>query len=60
VEKSNHKDYPEGTLVLGYFGWRDLTLFQPDLVSRPMYFYKLPDLKDLSPSYFLGAVGMPG
>jgi hypothetical protein len=60
VIASKHADYPKGTAVLGYFGWRELSVIQPDLMKRRMYFYKLPDMKGLPPSYALGAVGMPG
>lgn len=60
VLKSRHPDYPEGTKVIGYFGWRDRTVYNPDLVKGPAWFYKLPDLKGLPESLALGALGMPG
>jgi len=64
IIESKHKDYKVGDLVVGLFGWRTHTLCNPDsLVSpfgtkaKPM---KVPELPDSPPSYFLGALGMPG
>jgi len=60
VIQSQHPDYPIGTKVTGFFGWRDRTVYNPDLVRGKAWFYKLPDLKGLSESYTLGVLGMPG
>lgn len=66
VIQSLHPDFPEGSQVVGNFGWRDLTLTKvPEggkLNSSPTGegFYPLPNLKGLPHSYALGACGMPG
>ena len=51
-----------GTKVVGYFGWRDHTVFKPDPNSERYLetIYKMPNMKGLPDSYALGAVGMPG
>jgi prostaglandin reductase 1 len=62
VLKSKHPGFPEGTKVVGYFGWRDMTIFKPGTAAeqRTGTVYKLPDLKGLPDSYGLGVCGMPG
>jgi len=64
VEKSNNPEYPEGTKVVGNFGWRDSTIHKPEAVDKNKTnfeaMYKMPDLKGLPESYALGAVGLTG
>ncbi|OXA64243.1 prostaglandin reductase 1 [Folsomia candida] len=62
VIKSKSPDYPEGTVVLGYFGWRDLTVYKVPPKEKQGFgsIYKVPDLKSLPVSYALGSCGMPG
>lgn len=62
VKVSRNADYPEGTIVLAYLGWRSLSLVsKPD---EPSFFgqmvRKLPDFEDLPLSLSLGCLGMPG
>ncbi|XP_076448529.1 prostaglandin reductase 1-like isoform X2 [Babylonia areolata] len=62
VKVSNNVDFPEGTLVLSFLGWRTLTVLSNP--EAPAVFgalvRKLPDFGDLPPSLALGCVGMPG
>lgn len=60
VLKSKNQNIKEGSLVMGNFGWRDLTIYRPE--SEPNYdnFYPLPDMKALPSSYGLGGVGRIG
>ncbi|ODM88626.1 Prostaglandin reductase 1 [Orchesella cincta] len=60
VKRSKHQDYPVGTKVVAYVGWRDRTICNPDTFPQPVFFHKLPDFKGLSDSYALGALGLPG
>jgi len=62
VVESKSSEYPVGTLVVGYFGWRNMTVVDPAEVPTLMkgFMQKLPDLGGLSPSLGLGALGMPG
>jgi len=62
VIESKNSEYEVGTLVIGYFGWRNLTVVDPKVVPTAMrnYMFKLPDIGGLSPSLGLGALGMPG
>ena len=67
VLRSKNSEYPEGVQVLANFGWRDLTKYKPGADERNIVFdlsrvycYQVPDLKGLSASYLLGALGMPG
>ena len=66
---SKHSDWPVGMLVLGYFGWRSHTLVNADvensrIISDHLHVQNLqrltPYLGDMSPTYALGALGMPG
>ncbi|XP_076448532.1 prostaglandin reductase 1-like [Babylonia areolata] len=62
VKVSNNADFPEGTLVLSFLGWRTLTVLsnpEAPAVFGPLV-RKLPDFGDLPPSLALGCVGMPG
>jgi len=62
VIKSRNPQFPEGTQVVGQWGWRDLTIFKPGSVAEqgPTTVYKLPNMRGLPDSYALGALGMPG
>jgi len=62
VIKSKCSEFPEGSQVVGGFGWRDLTIYKPTTGGPRIYntIHKLPDLQGLPVSYALGAVGMPG
>jgi prostaglandin reductase 1 len=64
VIKSKSSEYPEGTQVVGGFGWRDLTIAKVlPLEQRTNLmegFYAMPDMKGLPDSYALGCMGMPG
>jgi len=60
IIKSGNAEYPEGSKVVGLFGWRDYTLYKPNKEDGIECFYKLPDMKSLPDSYALGAVGRPG
>ncbi len=55
VVASRHNDWPVGTLVSHFFGWREA--FK---TADGRQLTKLPDMQDLSPSVWLGALGMPG
>ncbi|CAG7823438.1 unnamed protein product [Allacma fusca] len=61
VLKSRHPRFPEGSKVVAYVGWRDLTICSPDKMKAVFSgVLPLPDLKGLPNSYALGAVGMTG
>jgi prostaglandin reductase 1 len=61
VVKSRNSEFPEGTQVVGNFGWRDLTIYKPQPgANDPTSIYRMPDMKGLPDSYALGCVGMPG
>ena len=53
-------DVPEGSMVMGNFGWRDKTVYKPASEVNYDNFYILPDMKGLPLSYALGAVGRIG
>jgi len=53
VVASRAPDVPEGALVLTDAAWRDVAVLDARAVTR------LPD-GDVSPSYYLGVLGMPG
>ena len=55
VVASNSPDYEVGQLVQGLTGWQDYVLASP---SAPMT--AIPEIPGVSPSYFLGALGMTG
>jgi len=59
VVESRNPKYPEGTKVVGNYGWRDMTVYNPTK-GNVIDTYKLPDMKGLSDSYALGSIGMPG
>jgi len=62
VLKSRCPEFPEGSQVVGNFGWRDLTVYKPDPNGARFYstIHKMPDMKGLPDSYALGCMGMPG
>ncbi|CAL8112743.1 unnamed protein product [Orchesella dallaii] len=62
VLKSRSPEFPEGSQVYGFFGWRDLTVYKPDPSGPRSYntIHKMPEMKGLSDSYALGCIGMPG
>jgi len=62
VLKSRCAEFPEGCQVVGYFGWRDLTIYKPVPGGPRMYstIQKMPEMKGLPDSYALGCMGMPG
>jgi NADPH-dependent curcumin reductase CurA len=55
VVASNSPDYPVGRLVQGLTGWQDYVVAS---ASAPMT--ALPEIPGVSPSFFLGALGMTG
>lgn len=62
VIKSRSKDFPEGSQVVGNFGWRDLTITKvlPESERSIDTFHAMPEMKGLPDSYALGCMGMPG
>jgi len=60
VLKSKCATFPQGSKVVGLFGWRDITLWRPDDHPEIEYLYPLPDMKGLPESYAIGSVGRPG
>ncbi|CAG4961162.1 unnamed protein product [Parnassius apollo] len=61
VEDSRNPSYPIGTRIVTHKGWCDYAILNPNEPQIPLnMIYKLPNLKDLSPSLGIGAVGMPG
>lgn len=62
ITQSKNVAFPVGRYVLGYFGWRTHTITEGILGDdfldlRPVL---LPDIGDMSPSLWLGVIGMPG
>lgn len=65
VEKSKHKDYPEGSEVLIYGGWVERAIASPDgkgpqassMAGKPWVY---PKISGVSSSMMLGSCGMPG
>ncbi len=62
VLKSKCSEFPEGSQIVGGFGWRDLTIYKPIEGGIRAYntIHKMPEMKGLPDSFALGAVGMPG
>lgn len=62
VIKSRCKEFPEGTQIIAYFGWRDLTIYKPipGGIRTFQTIQNMPELKGLPDSYALGCLGMPG
>ncbi|CAH2097299.1 unnamed protein product [Euphydryas editha] len=67
VEDSKFPSYPIGTRIVTHNGWCDYSVVDIPKISESyisgnllVVTYKLPNLKGLSPSLGIGAVGMPG
>ncbi|CAH2267548.1 prostaglandin reductase 1-like [Pararge aegeria] len=61
VEDSKDPRFPVGTRVVSHKGWCDYSVMNANVSNSPAdIIYKLPDLKGLSNSLGIGAVGMPG
>lgn len=60
IIESKHPKYPVGSFMVGNYGWRSHTIFNPDkdIFERPSYL--LPPLGDLPVSLGVGYLGMPG
>lgn len=54
VVDSRNENYPVGTIVRNFSGWRHKTIIRPENTRR------MPDLGDLPLSTTLGVMGMPG
>lgn len=53
VLKSRCAEFPEGSQVVGNFGWRDLTIYKPEPNGIRFYstIHRLPEMKGLPDSY---------
>lgn len=64
VEDSKNPRFPVGTRVVSHQGWCDYYVKDAnstgDNINDDVQIYKLPNLKGLSTSLGIGAVGMPG
>jgi NADPH-dependent curcumin reductase CurA len=61
VVESNAEGYAPGDLVSSMFGWREaFTVAPATFAGAPSVFSKLPVIPGVSPSAFLGVLGMPG
>ncbi|XP_050346860.1 prostaglandin reductase 1-like [Nymphalis io] len=63
VEDSKDPRYPVGTRIVSHNGWCDYSVINANVQASNSLLnavYKAPDLKGLSPSLAVGAVGMPG
>ncbi|CAH2037146.1 unnamed protein product, partial [Iphiclides podalirius] len=61
VQESRDSNFPIGTKVVTHKGWSDYTIVKDvAAIGGLREIYKLPDMKGLSPSLGVGAVGMPG
>lgn len=61
VEDSKDPRFPVGTRVVSHKGWCDYSILNASISKSAMdKVYKLPDLKGMSNSLGVGAVGMPG
>ena len=68
VIESKNPEYPEGTVVVNQFGWRDLTVYNPGKTSKaksallggPKIEKAISLPAEISGSHLLGAIGMPG
>lgn len=60
--ESKSKDYPVGSYVEGFFGWRDYTVGSEDMPDVLNFggTKMLPNYGDLPLSLGLGVLGMPG
>jgi NADPH-dependent curcumin reductase CurA len=55
VVESKHPDYEEGHLVQGLIGWTENFV-----ASDAMPLQRMPEIEGVSPSLYLGALGMTG
>jgi NADPH-dependent curcumin reductase CurA len=55
VTKSNHPGYQEGQLVQGLIGWQDWAVASDSAPLLPV-----PEVPGVSPSHYLGALGVTG
>ncbi|XP_064072056.1 prostaglandin reductase 1-like [Vanessa tameamea] len=63
VDDSKDPRYPVGTRIVSHNGWCDYSIINANVQPSNSLLhtvYKAPDLKGLSPSLAVGAVGMPG
>jgi NADPH-dependent curcumin reductase CurA len=61
VVDSHAEGFAPGDLVTSMFGWREaFTVAPATFASAPSIFSKLPTIPGVSPSAFLGVLGMPG
>ncbi len=61
VVTSNADGFAPGDLVSSMFGWREaFTVAPANFAAMPAMFSKLPVIPGISPSAFLGVLGMPG
>lgn len=62
VEETKDSRYPVGTRIVSHNGWCDYSIAKVEVPdkARRIFAYPLPDLRGLSPSLGVGAVGMPG
>jgi NADPH-dependent curcumin reductase CurA len=61
IVESHADGYAVGDMVSSMFGWREEFVVDPAALAKmPGMFDKLPPLTGVSPSAFLGVLGMPG
>ncbi|MBV8970849.1 MAG: NADP-dependent oxidoreductase [Sphingomonadaceae bacterium] len=61
VVESHAEGFAPGDLVSSMFGWREAYVVAPEAFAQaPALFSKLPHIPGVSPSAFLGVLGMPG
>ena len=61
IVESNTEGFAPGDLVSSMFGWREAFVVAPAVfAAMPGMFEKLPPQTGVSPSAFLGVLGMPG
>ena len=61
VVESHAEGYAVGDMVTSMLGWREEFVVDPSVfAAMPGMFEKLPPLAGISPSAFLGVLGMPG
>ena len=61
IVASNADGFAPGDLVSSMFGWREAFVVAPaTFAAAPSVFSKLPHIPGISPSAFLGVLGMPG
>ncbi len=61
IVESHAEGFAPGDLVSSMFGWREaFTVAPATFAQAPALFSKLPPIPGVSPSAFLGVLGMPG